>query len=490
MNIIDAIDDPHLLGSAIRDHESWKPWRAMLAAVFGLPLDDYGAELFRQCTGRAEAQGAAFGFLWLVIGRRGGKTFAMALLACFLGLFRDWTSRLAPGERAVVLLVAADREQAKILRRYISGILEAPMLAKMVEAETADTIELKGRVVIEVATCSYRTVRGRSVCVALLDEVAFWRRDDSVSPDTEVFVAIRASMATFGDDAMMVVASSPYSKSGLLWTNYRKYFGKPDAQNLVWQAATRTMNPSVPQSFIDAEIERDPVSAAAEYGAQFRTDVAAFVDREAIEACVASGRRELPPAPGVRYVAFADPSGGSSDSMTLGICHAEKDKRIVLDVIREIRPPFSPDAVVSEFAETLKAYRLASVTGDRYGGEWPRERFRVHGIRYDLSEKVRSEIYLAMLPLINSGRVELLDNSRLVAQLAGLERRTARSGRDSVDHGPGGHDDVANSVAGGLVLASQTRAPMIITPELLALSARPSNSRSAPLHLGTFRSRP
>jgi hypothetical protein len=29
-----------------------------------------------------------------------------------------------------------------------------------------------------------------------------------------------------------------------------------------------------------------------------------------------------------------------------------------------------------------------------------------------------------------------------------LERRTARGGRDSIDHPPGAHDDLANAVAG------------------------------------------
>ena len=57
------------------------------------------------------------------------------------------------------------------------------------------------------------------------------------------------------------------------------------------------------------------------------------------------------------------------------------------------------------------------------------------------------------LPLLNGGRVDLLDNDRLVAQICGLERRTARGGRDSVDHGPGGHDDLANAALGAAMLA-------------------------------------
>jgi hypothetical protein len=123
----------------------------------------------------------------------------------------------------------------------------------------------------------------------------------------------------------------------------------------------------------------------------------------------------------------------------------------VLDLIRERRPPFSPEAVVREFAETLKTYGIHEVVGDRYGGAWPGERFLTHGIHYRIAEKTKSEIYQSMLPALNSSRVELLDNKTLRTQLIGLERRTARSGRDSIDHRPGGHDDVVNASGGALV---------------------------------------
>ena len=160
-----------------------------------------------------------------------------------------------------------------------------------------------------------------------------------------------------------------------------------------------------------------------------------FVSREAIEACVATGVTVRAPLSGIRYTAFVDPSGGSSDSMTCAIAHKEGD-RIVIDSVLERKAPFSPEAAVAEFAGTLKAYRVSSVKGDRYGGEWPAERFQVHGIRYEPAELNRSELYLGFLPLLNSGRLDLLDCPRLITQFVGLERRTARSGRDSIDHAP------------------------------------------------------
>jgi hypothetical protein len=195
--------------------------------------------------------------------------------------------------------------------------------------------------------------------------------------------------------------------------------------------------------YIDA---RPPVPVG-KYGAQFRSDVESFVNREAVEACVSVGVRERPPISGVTYSAFVDPGGGSSDSMTLAIGHRQDDV-IVIDVVRERRPPFSPEDVVLEFSAILDSYRISNVTGDRYAGEWPRERFRERGIAYEPAAKPKSDLYRELLPAINSRMVDLLDDARLFAQIVGLERRTARGGRDSIDHAPGAHDDVANAAAG------------------------------------------
>jgi hypothetical protein len=179
----------------------------------------------------------------------------------------------------------------------------------------------------------------------------------------------------------------------------------------------------------------------------------------------------------VQYVAFCDPSGGSQDAYTLAVAHKDGD-RMVLDLLRERRPPFNPDEVTKEYAEILKSYGLTNVSGDRYGGSWPAERFQAHGIFYQPSEQTKSEIYGSLLPLLMSGRVGLLDSSRLITQLATLERRTSRSGKDSIDHPPGGHDDLANSAAGALVLANKR-----ITDDAEFSVLEPSDAASTPWRL-------
>jgi hypothetical protein len=462
ISIIAACQDPKIFGPWFKGAESWANWFVFLKALFGLPMADIELAAFRQFTGRGAPNPQGHLDATLVVGRRGGKSLVLATIAAYIACFIDWRQYLTGGERAVVLALAADKKQAQSIFRYLRDMLDIPMLQGLITRETNELLELANMVSIEVVTASYRTIRGRTVVAALCDELAFWRTDEGANPDVEIINALKPAMATVRG-ARLLKASSPYSRRGVLWNDYRKHFGKNESATLVWQAATRDMNPMVPQAFINNAFADDPESCAAEYGAQFRSDVEAFISREAVDACVMPGRFELAPfAFEAQYSAFVDPSGGSADSMTLAIVHREGERTIV-DAIREARPPFSPESVVSDFCTLLRTYGIKTVVGDRFAGEWPRERFFVHGIEYKVSDKSKSDLYRDMLPLINGGRVELLDHPRLISQLCSLERRTARGGRDSIDHPPGQHDDIANSVAGAVVMAtSASRIPRLV----------------------------
>jgi hypothetical protein len=456
-SILDAIDDPQLFAPWFRDRATWASWFTFLRALFGLPLTPQEFPIYQQCTGRSEAPTAPATEGWLICGRRAGKSFMLALAAVYLACFHSYQQYFAPGERGTVMVIAADRKQSRVVLRFIRALLmQVPMLRKLVEREVAEGFDLNNSVTIEVATASYRSTRGYAIVAALLDELAFFRTDDSANPDTEIIAAIKPAMATI-PNAMLLCASSPYAQRGALFTAFKQYYGKPDSSVLIWKAPTRVMNPTVPQSVIDAALEADPASAAAEYLAEFRTDVESYISRDVVEAAIIAGRYELPRVEHVRYFGFCDPSGGSSDSMTLAIAHMQGN-RVILDLIRERRAPFSPDTCVKEFSDTLKAFGISRIHGDRYAGEWPREAFRKCGIEYRVADKTKSDLYLTLLPLLNSGRIELLDHPRLINQLTGLERRTSRAGKDSIDHLPGGHDDVANAVAGAAVIAAQAAA--------------------------------
>jgi hypothetical protein len=444
---MDGIFEPWFRGP------SWGGWRTVLKANFGLPMDETETAFFESVAGDRVAPTSAIREFWAIVGRRGGKDSVVSLVCAYVASTFSPKGILRPGERALVACIAPDKDVAKIVQRYIRAFFETvPSLQKMVQRVTDETLELTNMVDITIMTSNFRSVRGRPILCCVLDEVAMLRSDDSASPDLELYAALLPGMATI-PQAMMFGISSPHAKKGLLYKKYRDDFGKTSDDVLVIQAPSHVMNPVLNTRDRDRQLIEDPARARAEWFAEFRDDLVAFIDPMVVDGCIVKGRVELLRVPGTAYVAAVDPSGGSSDSMTLAIAHADGDRGI-LDFVKEWQAPFSPQDVVQQIVEICRRYKVSSVIGDRYAGEWVREPFRTHHVEYVLADLTRSEAYLTMLPAINSGKVELLDNPRLISQLCALERRVARSGKDSVDHPRGGHDDVVNAAALALVAAA------------------------------------
>lgn len=450
-DIIQAIHDPHLFKPLFRDLETWASWQTFLKAAFGLPMNgEAEVELFRQCTKRQAPPASPAKEIDCIVGRRGGKSRIISVIAAYLAAFVDYSQVLAPGEMGIVAILANDREQSRIILGYCREAFRfSPILAQMVSDDLAYEIRLKNRTAIRVMTSGTASVRGYTLVAAICEEAAFWRAEGR-DPGHEIVRSLRPGLATTGGPMFKI--SSPYSKAGFFWESYQKHYGQ-EGPVLVWQAPTRVMNPSIPQELIDRALEDDRIAAECEYLAMFRDDISGLLDGETIDAVVVPGRRELPPRPGEHYLAFADPSGGRQDAFTLAIAHRDQTGLMVLDLLKRSVPPFNPAEVVAEFAGAMKEYRVYEVVGDRYSAEWVVSAFRENGITYKTSDRDRSQIFQEALPLFTRGQVELLDDKVLLSELRGLERRTRPMGRDMITHGPGGNDDLANSACGALVLA-------------------------------------
>lgn len=88
---------------------------------------------------------------------------------------------------------------------------------------------------------------------------------------------IRTQSSITPPGALLVCISSPYARRGALWDAYRRHYGQDGDPVLVWQADTRSMNPTVDERVIADAYEQDEAAAAAEYGAEFRRDVESFI---------------------------------------------------------------------------------------------------------------------------------------------------------------------------------------------------------------------
>ena len=425
-------------------------WLTILCAAFALPLTAEQLQTFASIAGGRLPPAKLVRELWIIAGRRSGKSRIAALIAVFIALFCK--HRISPGERPMVLVIAGSVDQARTVFGYVKGFLEAALvLQREVAAVKRYEIELHNGITIAVHSNSFRTVRGRTLVACVLDEVAFWRDETTATPDVETYRAALPSLAT--TNGMLVGISTPYRKLGLLHQKHRDYYGQDSDDVLVVQGSTETFNATLSDAVIEAQRAADPQAALSEWDAQFRDDIATFLDDASIDAAIDHGRpAELPPRENVTYFAFTDMSGGGHDASTLCICHRDRE-RIVADVVRGRRGPHDPAAVAAEYATLMKSYRCTTIWGDNYAKEWVAGAYRAVGLEYRQSPLVRSDLYLEGQVLFTRGLISVPPDATLLRELRLLERRTARSGKDSVNHPVGGHDDFANALFGAMYVA-------------------------------------
>ena len=443
-----ALSDQRLLGAGLGDIASWLTWVAVLKAAFGQQLTDDEIATFATVAGDRPPPTKRVREFWAIVGRRGGKSRIAAALACYFGLFVE--HRLAVGEKGLVLVLAASTDQAKVVFEYCLGFLTAsPALAAEIVSTTRHEIRLRNGIVIATHSNSYRTIRGKTLCACIMDEVSFWRSEDSAMPDTETYSAVLPSLLT--TNGMLVGISTGYRRTGLIYSKHRDYFGVDSDDTLVVQGSSQDFNQTLDDAAIAAQRAADPSAADSEWEGTFRTDIANFLDDALItEATDLHRPLELPPRAGVNYVAHVDAAGGTGgDAYTIAIGHKE-DEELIIDVVRGTKGTYDPHVITAQYVALLKEYKIHSVTGDYYAAEWVASTWNKLGVTYNKSDLPKSAIYLEAAPLFARGLPRLPNHTKLLRELRLLERCPHRSGKDSVDHAKKETDDYANSVCGVL----------------------------------------
>ena len=397
------ITDPNLLGWAYRD-PSYDRMKVLAIGLMGEPLTEDERIIWRDITGLPKEPEERIDELLAIVGRRGSKGMTGAAIALYHATCIDYRNVLFSGERAEIVFMAATQTQAARMWKYCRGALENTKLLKpLIERKTNDCIELTNGNSLIIQAANFRSARGGSSPLAIVDELAYLMADGAALSDVELLNALRPSLSNL--HGMLCCFTTPYAKSGETWRMFQQYGDNHDPKFLVIKKPSRALNPSLKQSLVDHAFERDPIVAMSEYGSleagiEFRPDLATFIDRDVIQSLVMTGCGELLPA-AHQNRAFADPAGGSGqDAFALAISHSEMTPAgpvAVLDCIRQVKPPFSPTKVVAELSAVLRSYGLGSVMSDRYGGGWPAEAWGNAGITVEFSEKSKSEIYCEVL---------------------------------------------------------------------------------------------
>jgi hypothetical protein len=389
ITISDALSDVRLFGAALGgDLGSWRVWIAVLKAAFGLALSADELAIFQEIAGSRSPPERPVKELHVIAGRRSAKSRMAALMAVYLAMFGRY--RLAPGERGVVLIIAPTLAQTEIVFGYARGFCEASQLIRKEVEITRDEIRFRNGIVITAAASIPDTVRGRSLCAGILDEVGFLRGEGAAT-DVEIFRALSPSLLTTG--GMLIGISTPHRRSGLLFQKHKDHYGKDDPDVLVVKGPTALFNPTIGAEALARQRASDPTAAISELDGEFRNDLSQLLDDAVIDGAVDTARPlELPRRAGVIYRAFTDSGGSGSSSFAIAAGHREPDGKLVVDACRATSPPYGVIEVTGQYAALCRSFGISEVCGDFYGGTYPSDVWRDAGIKYTRATATKSEI--------------------------------------------------------------------------------------------------
>ncbi len=450
---------------------TWDFWRIVAKAIFAEPLTADEMAVFTKHTGRTIEQTTPAREVWLAVGRRGGKDWFTAALLVYLACFREY--RFKVGELGRVMLLAVDADQADVLFEYVSSLIDsipecAGMVAKRSVKYGMRRLTLNNRIEILIKPADRRRVRGRTILAAVCDEIAHWWSDERhANPDTEVLKALRPSMLGV-PGAILVCISSPYRRQGTMFEADKKYWGKNGDRILFIRAATWEARPVESEEHrilfptfeagLAEEKANDPSAFASEYGAEYRTELEDYLSLEAVEACVVQGRDVLP-YDGRTHRMFVDLAGGGGGQDSAAACITKTlpdNKGAAVAWLFEKKPPYDSEALVDFLVEEAREFGIGLITGDNFSGGVYASMFQKRGISYVVEKRTATVLYRQFAPVVTGKKVELPDPRKSLTVERGLNQLvslTKREGGEKITHASGEHDDVANVLAGGVLLS-------------------------------------
>jgi hypothetical protein len=429
VGLLQACDDTRLLGITLTPKQ-----RELLAAV----------------------EAGSLIHVW-ALGRRSGKTLMAAIVALWFCLLRpDLARHVRPGERRYCVAVATNARQARLFVGAARSIVEqSRLLAPLIESVTDDEILFRNGTALAAFPCTSRGGRGWPIAALLLDETAHMLDGDGNQAADSVYRAFVPSVAQFGEQARVIVASSPYGTDGLFADLYRKAAAGELPGAVAQHASTAEANPAIPAEFLAAEEARDPDSFRSEYLAEFVQGGGAYLDWRRVVAAVDESRFELPPGEVLSPVAAVDLAFVRDASALAIVGRDRRDReRLRLVLVRQWKPDgaalgFTP--LLDEIADVCRLHGVSRVLTDQFCSAPAVEHLQRRGLsasQVTTTPQSKSGMFAALKTRLYSGQLELYRHEVLLGELGRLETNTTVGASTvRIRRLGSSHGDVATAVA-------------------------------------------
>lgn len=404
------------------------------------------------------------------------------IIALLIALKINWKPYLRKTPVATVAILSHSVDLSKdILDIFKEFVDNSPLLTRLMSKKRKNTqnefnlaipffVDKKGKetliyseVSFKVGAASKKTTRGRAVCAALCDEIAYWNLDEKAAEsDADVLRALRPSLGQFKEHGMLLKLSSPAIKQGVLYDEWERRVELKD-QIVQFKAPSWVCNNIVDFDFYQKEWRLDENNFDTEYRANFVESISSFIPPEHVDECVASGITIIPPFEKNRHSVYsaAIDAAFKSDRFAFTIVANHEGQLTQHSALLWENSKQNPSSAF-EIAETIsnvcEQYGISRVYADQFAFQPLKEIFERHNI--SLQENTftlayKKKIYYALRQVIKDKKIRLLDSQIQTRELKELEVSQSPTGHIKIGHPRGGSDDAADALATATFMALQ-----------------------------------
>lgn len=431
----------------------------VLKTIEGGPLDARERRMARRLTGAnmlAPPKPGGYSEAYLRCGRRSGKSTRIAAPLAVAALLADVDHVLAPGEGARVLLVAPRRDQTRTLLDACSGLLD---LLGVAHEKLNSLIRVQGlRVSIETSTADEVAGRSASAVLVVVDEAALLPYESGAAGnDRELVAALKPTLSTTG--GRFVMLSTPWGQEGVHFEKTEQLWGQLSGRGVAFRAPTWLLNSAkFPDEASTRAFEEDEKIWSREWAAiPGHHDSAAFSPDD-LESGRDKGVRQRDPVPGIAYACGYD-EGGRHSARACVITHDElrstpagsHARFTIVDFAKRWEPGRGTDhdEVMKQVAAIAGRYNNAVVQRDLFSGDAVQSALRRHATastEVSMAPQQQTQRFRDLQVLVETHRLRLLDDERLLKEMRGFRETLHQGGRISFHGSTKGGDDLVDAL--------------------------------------------
>jgi hypothetical protein len=402
---------------------------------------------------------------FMVAGARSGKSYIFGAIRLLHLALTVNVSKLAEGEEAGAPIIAPTLKKAQKALQYIRGLIrKSPALQAIAEGwhkgTRSQTITLRRERDVVIAAVAASSgglgARGDSLVGCLLDEAAFFRDESHAVNDREIYNAAEPRIVAGGQ---LLVITTPWAKTGLVYEFFRDYWGAANDNALVAHAPTEVMrtDPTILAQVAKSRA-REPENAEREWDAKFvAISNAQFFDEDTLQRAFDDELelRSAPAAPGTELSAGGD-FAFERNSSTLAILHRRGGVWYLAQLLEELPTdgaPLVPSSVTARFGAEVQRHangrRGIVVYADKHYFQAVVEGFKGCGLAVADVPNDKALMYTRLRALMREGKLRIPNHPRLLKQLRSIAARCESGGATRIvvpRSSDGSHGDLVSAL--------------------------------------------